>query len=148
MFFCRQYELWKHLHVRGEDRSTFEYIITLLETPPRTWRRPSYFSLQFFCAGNTSTYVEKTSCSDISESELRKHLHVRGEDRKFAFRGKSLSETPPRTWRRPDHRYELSDKLETPPRTWRRLFPAVQSWRLVGNTSTYVEKTFILCGSP
>ena len=54
---CRR----KHLHGRGEDPVTSTLFLNVLETPPRTWRRPLYnitFGTPF---GNTSTDVEKTA---------------------------------------------------------------------------------------
>ena len=74
---------------------------------------------------NTSTDVEKTRPESSSRRRAWKHLHGRGEDTPSPFAPKSLTETPPRTWRR-------------------RLFDLGRSNR-VGNTSTDVEKTLFPC---
>ena len=50
----------KHLHGRGEDLITTLLRRTLLETPPRTWRRPSGHISARLIQRNTSTDVEKT----------------------------------------------------------------------------------------
>ncbi|SQI36100.1 Uncharacterised protein [Leminorella richardii] len=94
---------------------------TLTETPPRTWRRLLQSSSSCSSGGNTSTYVEKTSPQTTPESGHRKHLHVRGEDQESFTSLLRLTETPPRTWRRPTDRSLIGGGL--------------------GNTSTYVEKT-------
>ena len=50
----------KHLHGRGEDRTTTASRRQLLETPPRTWRRRFLKSTKRYFPRNTSTDVEKT----------------------------------------------------------------------------------------
>ena len=54
-----------------------------------------------------------------------KHLHGRGEDTPSPFAPKSLTETPPRTWRRPTALRQTTSRI--------------------GNTSTDVEKTRMPC---
>ena len=152
----------KHLHGRGED-SVLEVCCTgFTETPPRTWRRPSFPS-QF-----------------LTTSE--KHLHGRGEDLGRAFLHRSYLETPPRTWRRRGRAFDetliqrntstdvektprtsfrgfpvqkhlhgrgedftfrfcCQLRTETPPRTWRRLNDLRRCVGRQRNTSTDVEKT-------
>ena len=70
----------KHLHGRGEDMKMAIGLSCLMETPPRTWRRPAYISVCVRHGGNTSTDVEKTGWGSMPLC-----LHP---------------ETPPRTWRR------------------------------------------------
>ena len=70
---------------------------------------------------NTSTGVEKTFCQKGFTDADKKHLHGRGEDLQSLIKRSSLSETPPRAWRR------LNFPI-TPPSLRR-------------NTSTGVEKT-------
>ena len=52
---------WKHLHGRGEDALQPHRRQRKLETPPRTWRRPTADPLGTSLYGNTSTDVEKTN---------------------------------------------------------------------------------------
>ena len=153
----------KHLHGRGED--TFVRITepTLMETPPRTWRRLNEFHHE--------------------PGRRWKHLHGRGEDGMMTSRMQLFLETPPRTWRRrtgrrssvwrsrntstdvektraaiptadvkgkhlhgrgEDSWFILLNKTnkETPPRTWRRRVLNILAVVVAGNTSTDVEKTF------
>ena len=91
---------WKHLHGRGEDSQTTPNIHLRLETPPRTWRRPSHLMLTVDACGNTSTDVEKTHTFLLQCGQVEKHLHGRGEDAKRPVHWHSRGETPPRTWRR------------------------------------------------
>ena len=76
--------LGKHLHGRGEDRSSKERIATSSETPPRTWRRLNALRGFLVFGRNTSTDVEKTELNKLSAKEFQKHLHGRGEDRDTA----------------------------------------------------------------
>ena len=92
------------------------------ETPPRTWRRPYSSHAVVTASRNTSTDVEKTLLRRSRKNPSRKHLHGRGEDVIDALK-------------------EHAD-LETPPRTWRRLKLGDTEMKLLGNTSTDVEKTF------
>ncbi len=52
------------------------------------------------CIRNTSTDVEKTENMSEEKAIEWKHLHGRGEDRRWSLPLKSRRETPPRTWRR------------------------------------------------
>ena len=70
----------KHLHGRGEDPRIVYQDHILMETPPRTWRRPKKMLFPVSWHRNTSTDVEKT----------QSHHHQLGRRK----------ETPPRTWRR------------------------------------------------
>ena len=71
----------KHPHARGEDSSIVSVGLTSMETPPRTWGRPSR------CASRVTP--------------PRKHPHARGEDLVTPSCSNSITETPPRTWGRP-----------------------------------------------
>ena len=70
----------KHLHLRGENACCRRLFCHRLETPPPAWRKPSFDSGQGVTDGNASTCVEKTAVDAPSSSELRKHLHLRGEN--------------------------------------------------------------------
>ena len=154
---------WKHLHGCGEDSVRAYIVMTAGETPPRTWRRLARFLHTVTARRNTSTDVEKTSAGDTGLWHFEKHLHGRGEDPVVAPTSKLPRETPPRTWRRhtkdrahnvakrkhlhgrgEDKKWKKKSRLwmETPPRTWRRLNRHLPEYRIDGNTSTDVEKTF------
>ena len=75
--------LQKHLHVRGEDPLITSISAPNAETPPRTWRRPTYVFPEVVFFGNTSTYVEKTLNFLKLILFQQKHLHVRGEDQEI-----------------------------------------------------------------
>ena len=111
----------KHLHGRGEDLDTTVDGNSLIETPPRTRRRPVRRRQIVEVFGNTSTDVEKTLSLFPQRITLKKHLHGRGEDPVVS-----------------GHTFPL---WETPPRTWRRQGPLFYSYSTVRNTSTDVEKT-------
>ena len=111
----------KHLHGRGEDLACSPQNRAWLETPPRTWRRPSKERTATSSLRNTSTDVEKTTRQQTLTVPVEKHLHGRGED--------SMTKALPYTLR------------ETPPRTWRRHLKWVAYLLISGNTSTDVEKT-------
>ena len=72
----------KHLHGRGEDNCLRRFTRVVLETPPRTWRRPTL--------------------RPADPSGAEKHLHGRGEDDRSKQTNCGKWETPPRTWRRPE----------------------------------------------
>ena len=112
----------RRLHGRGEDNDLMPKDCAVLETPPRTWRRPVTRRNLCRSGGNTSTDVEKTAGLRGLFSSQQKHLHGRGEDHSFASVGFGWLETPPRTWRR------LIDRFLKV--LWQR------------NTSTDVEKTY------
>ena len=111
----------KHLHGRGEDATRLVATSTIIETPPRTWRRLRDFGERCRHCGNTSTDVEKTSHRASRTPARWKHLHGRGED-------VALLQL-------------LVLQLETPPRTWRRPYISKPRPQRSGNTSTDVEKT-------
>ena len=73
----------KHLHGRGEDHFIGSDMFWTVETPPRTWRRPSEDDKVLYFVG--------------------KHLHGRGEDPSSICGTRARLETPPRTWRRRGH---------------------------------------------
>ena len=91
---------WKHLHVRGEDEIVLIIFATVMETPPRAWRRsePIYYYRGAY--RNTSTCVEKIASQSRLCSCCEKHLHVRGEDQIICSHLLRYQETPPRAWRR------------------------------------------------
>ena len=91
---------WKHPHVRGEDIHSGYRKIGSWETPPRTWGRRTGVPLNQKHSRNTPTYVGKTVASSDRSILVRKHPHVRGEDRNLLCRNRYFSETPPRTWGR------------------------------------------------
>ena len=71
---------WKHLHARGENRPAAFPASRMVETPPRTWRKPFVHASQSRLCGNTSTHVEKTLSCHSCMFFCRKHLHARGEN--------------------------------------------------------------------
>ena len=111
----------KHPHARGEDRGLLDQRECPVETPPRTWGRPSIQYLPNNEKRNTPTHVGKTPNGHHLEIVLQKHPHARGEDR-CRVRGV--------------RRY-----AETPPRTWGRLFSGLRTSPEKRNTPTHVGKT-------
>ena len=111
----------KHLHARGENSEKLRKSPVMIETPPRTWRKPPLVGLSRISTGNTSTHVEKTWKILAIASAREKHLHARGENFEQTWKHGFVQETPPRTWR----------KLGTT-----MVFGVLQR-----NTSTHVEKT-------
>ncbi len=90
----------KHLRVRGENRGSSSLCAARVETPPRTRRKHEnsiYFRLE---SGNTSAYAEKTAGCRSDGKKGRKHLRVRGENRRAGNRTFAPIETPPRTRRK------------------------------------------------
>ena len=114
----------KHLHERGEDDFEEMKALRKMETPPRAWRRLSTPTKNGDYLGNTSTSVEKTRCAPVFQPIGEKHLHERGEDR-----ARDVA---------------LSLQAETPPRAWRRLSGSCRKLMKFRNTSTSVEKTFLI----
>ncbi len=131
----------KHLHMRGETSDMIHNLLFFRntstcvektktgglnrnkrkETPPHAWRKPT---ISFFCCPitrNTSTCVEKTTSSTRCFFTWKKHLHMRGENKKMQ---NSLTRT-----------------RETPPHAWRKRMPDDAYSCVGGNTSTCVEKT-------
>ena len=111
----------KHLHVCGENLRGMPSGKSLLETPPRVWRKRAQCHRHAPYTGNTSTCVEKTWNIGITPCLYQKHLHVCGENVLSLEACEYAVETPPRVWR----------KLE------RLRFDELDG----GNTSTCVEKT-------
>ncbi len=91
----------KHPHVRGEDTRMTGFRRSSQETPPRAWGRPKFYSDVIDPLGNTPTCVGKTRLRCDRWQWLRKHPHVRGEDRKQYGQQRCAWETPPRAWGRP-----------------------------------------------
>ncbi len=52
--------MWKHPHVRGEDRTTLVSVPAYIETPPRAWGRRISAAIAVAARGNTPTCVGKT----------------------------------------------------------------------------------------
>ena len=118
---ARAVSVQKHLHMRGEDQQLHSLKPDARETPPHAWRRPRHFVADGNQVGNTSTCVEKTGNSPLGRWEDGKHLHMRGEDARFACMLATVPETPPHAWRRLRIVRLLSTRfLETPPHAWRR----------------------------
>ena len=117
----RYVKVGKHPHARGEDAARAAASASVLETPPRTWGRLTPRPNSQTISRNTPTHVGKTG-GFVNEYPLEgKHPHARGEDQAATGAGKTIMETPPRTWGRP------------------RLFLRESERR--GNTPTHVGKT-------
>ena len=71
----------KHPHVRGEDCRPMKMIFGHKETPPRAWGRHIAIWDESYIEGNTPTCVGKTPGPGQLSDLVRKHPHVRGEDR-------------------------------------------------------------------
>ena len=92
----------KHPHGRGEDAWGRAEKSKLGETPPRAWGRPLQVPITHFQIGNTPTGVGKTCNAYRISFTSQKHPHGRGEDFSKKMLGKTLLETPPRAWGRPN----------------------------------------------
>ena len=73
-------QVWKHLHMRGENPKTIGNKPLGLETSPHAWRKllRAHMSLRF----------------------SKKHLHMRGENHKYCKLARSWWETSPHAWRK------------------------------------------------
>ena len=91
----------KHPHMRGEDKGRQEMNESLRETPPHAWGRPHMDVKAMPRSRNTPTCVGKTFFQEVRLSVLRKHPHMRGEDRTQATAPDTPLETPPHAWGRP-----------------------------------------------
>ena len=110
-----------HLHIRGENSHSALKQLSMMGSPPHTWRKllSAYHNHHFL--GITSTYVEKTNVTDVAKDKTEDHLHIRGENNcRCSWSWYSLG-SPPHTWRKPNHlsHYPEANRI----------------------TSTYVEKT-------
>ena len=133
----------KHPHARGEDPMKRVPGQWDVETPPRTWGRPSILTQRPRQTGNTPTHVGKTYVVRSAITQPQKHPHARGEDptaKELSANdtrntpthvGKTPRERPQvhLYWKHPHARGEdpLLGKIlpclqETPPRTWGRPF--------------------------
>ena len=92
--------VWKHPHARGEDYTFTAHIKNYVETPPRTWGRPSGIHQRSWLTRNTPTHVGKTPSKTTGGISHRKHPHARGEDYSSRCPETKYAETPPRTWGR------------------------------------------------
>ncbi len=107
--------------MRGEDSAAGVKVQGLPETPPHAWGRRHSYSVGRASGRNTPTCVGKTAYRTGARDVLRKHPHMRGEDKQPAL--------------------TLVCCLETPPHAWGRLIRAC-AWPCIGgNTPTCVGKT-------
>ena len=90
----------KHPHVRGEDQGQAATEVALIETPPRAWGRLKSAIIPGINQRNTPTCVGKTPPVINPKANVRKHPHVRGEDRLPLKVREIFLETPPRAWGR------------------------------------------------
>ncbi len=95
----------------------------MVETPPHTWGRRTTTLRIIMLLGNTPTYVGKTSTTNRANRPGWKHPHIRGEDLNTTQRTIFPLETPSHTWGRPCH--------------------GCQVMTSIGNTPTYVGKTWL-----
>ncbi len=122
--------------------------LSIVETPPRTWRRRNVHAQYGKPSGNTSTDVEKTETHAGAVEKLQKHLHGRGEDFWRPLANDRLNgNTSTDVEKTPLGPRLLCRSLETPPRTWRRLRDSCACAASRGNTSTDVEKTLLKSAS-
>ena len=91
----------KHPHVRGEDSWSRCAGVSVRETPPRAWGRPTIIMHGADKWRNTPTFVGKTRGLGDFGASPKKHPHVRGEDFVSRYRLRCPAETPPRSWGRP-----------------------------------------------
>ena len=71
----------KHPHVRGEDHNQPFATDKNQETPPRAWGRRAGGHRKGNDVRNTPTCVGKTTNGSESWNPVKKHPHVRGEDK-------------------------------------------------------------------
>ena len=65
----------------GKTPATTLAAVVVLETPPHAWGRPSKFKFFQNGQGNTPTCVGKTYADSASPPNVKKHPHMRGEDK-------------------------------------------------------------------
>ena len=71
-FYCRYgRDVWKHPHVRGEDRSRQNPLRCVTETPPRAWGRQPLGDASWVTLRNTPTCVGKTGRTMNCREALR-----------------------------------------------------------------------------
>ena len=152
----------KHPHVRGEDYLRFRRIRRSEETPPRAWGRPAQPCAHGLAVGNTPTCVGKTFRVFTEITPMKKHPHVRGEDRNQGNAGRFRDGNTPTCVgktaaaqihcvalqkhphvRGEDHLpFQRRDPLpETPPRAWGRHLYEWADGEFDRNTPTCVGKT-------
>ena len=86
---------WKHLRLRGENRSLERLSLDCRETPPLARRKLGLSKQIPFPGGNTSACAEKTESNLFKFRRNQKHLRLRGENlRKVVLRLFQV-ETPP-----------------------------------------------------
>ena len=111
----------KHLRLRGENCNKPKIIFSAIETPPLA-RRKLFKKFPISRSDrNTSACAEKTTTTTLLCLERKKHLRLRGENKKS--------------------RVKYGSMVETPPLARRKLFSS--AWQIAGfgNTSACAEKT-------
>ncbi len=92
----------KHPHGRGENGDNRSAKRLSVETPPRTWGKHKPICPNRVVRGNTPTDVGKTEFFAAMFRKDQKHPHGRGENSFALSLSLSFTETPPRTWGKPD----------------------------------------------
>ena len=102
-----------HLHTRGEYSFLEVTWLSLVGSPPHTWRilANSYVTAQRL--GITSTHVENTPFEPLYHVFTRDHLHTRGEYKTVKKMSSLTVGSPPHTWRIPidDSAVDVSDRI-------------------------------------
>ena len=111
---------WKHLHMRGADRSGGRKACRGRETSPHAWSRFEGRELLEHAVGNISTCVEQIRPANCHTGTPRKHLHMRGADHHGSR--------------------HAGGKQETSPHAWSRFFGPCLDFEDAGNISTCVEQ--------
>ena len=99
-------------------------MITIVETPPRTWGRLLASDSAFLRSRNTPTHVGKTNRGPAGPHHTTRN-------------------TPTHVGKTPKAREAAEALPETPPRTWGRRGVKKPSQKILGNTPTHVGKTLI-----
>ncbi len=90
----------KHPHACGEDLFAVRAPVSVTETPPRLWGRPTETSDSLASSRNTPTPVGKTIVPAATLFWATKHPHACGEDPVMKCLFGVTRETPPRLWGR------------------------------------------------
>ena len=107
--------------MRGEDVRAVPYGESNSGTSPRAWRVQTLCGHRMGAIRDISTHAEKTDMLKLSHHPSWEHLHVRGEN----HRSDGDTESSP----------------GTSPHTRRKQPPKNGATHILGNISTYVEKT-------
>ena len=108
-------EIKKHPHGRGEDKASHVKPSESVETPPRAWGRQGLAIKATNFLRNTPTGVGKTYLTFAAKQLNQKHPHGRGEDDRISSPSRTMMETPPRAWGRPDSRLLITSSLGNTP---------------------------------